>query len=262
MKGIYGYRDSKTEEIVYIGKDSYIDTNQRYRDHSNPSKYSAQPFNQVLQNNPDRYQYEEFCASNHCDNELLNILEKGYIEEYNPKFNFTEGGDGTTGYKHTLDTRKKMSESRKGKNSPNYGKTRPEETRRKISKSLKGKKRGSFTEEHKKKISESRKGDKHPFYGKKLPEETKKKMSESRKGEKNGMYGKKHSKETRKKLKENHADFTGKKHPKYRHDVPDGEILLQEYLEGATQMELAIKYNIGQTAISRRIIKAKRGDLI
>ena len=261
MKGIYGYKDSKTEEIVYIGRDSYIDMNQRHRDHLNPSKYSAQPFNRVLQNTPDRYQYEEFCASNNCDDDLLNELEKGYIKAYNPKFNFTEGGDGITGFKHTIETRKKMSESHKGKNSPNYGKTLPEETRRKISKSLKGKKRGHFTEEHKRKISESRKGEKHPFYGKKLPEKTRKKMSETRKGEKNGMYGKKHTSKTRKKMRDNHADFTGKNHPKYRHDVPNGKILLQEYLDGATQSELAMKYNIGQTAISRRIMKAKRGDL-
>lgn len=55
--------------------------------------------------------------------------------------------------------RKKTSRSKKGPNNPNYGKTASSETRKKMSESHKGKTL-IFTEEHKKNISKSRKGKK------------------------------------------------------------------------------------------------------
>ena len=110
-------------------------------------------------------------------------------------YNITKGGDGSN---PTEETRRKMSESHKGKNNYFYGKTHTEETRKKISESHKGKTLSEETkkkisesekgkvvsEETKKKIGKSKKGENHPFYGKTLSEETRKKMSESRKGEK------------------------------------------------------------------------------
>ena len=80
------------------------------------------------------------------------------------------------------ETRRKISESKKGENNPNYGKTHSEEhkrklllaskniseeTRKKLSESHKGK---IFSEEHKKKISDANKE-------KKLSEDHKKKLS-------------------------------------------------------------------------------------
>lgn len=59
MKGIYKYTDLKTDEVVYIGKDSHIDKKIRYYAHLTPSKYDDQPFNRVLQNNPERYEYKK-----------------------------------------------------------------------------------------------------------------------------------------------------------------------------------------------------------
>ena len=52
----------------------------------------------------------------------------------------------------SAETRKKMSESRKGRTSPMKGVTQSEETRKKISESMKGR---IFSEEHRRKISES-----------------------------------------------------------------------------------------------------------
>jgi len=89
--------------------------------------------------------------------------------------------------KHSEETRKKLSEANKGKNNPNYGKKFSEEHRKKISEALKGKKR---SEETIKRMSEVQKGRKHS-------EESKKKMSESQKG-------RKHSEETRKKMSKAH----------------------------------------------------------
>lgn len=69
--------------------------------------------------------------------------------------NKTIGGEGVIGTVMTEERRKKLSESKSGKNHPHYGKHLPEETRRKIGIAQKGKK---LTAEHIKKSSEARKG--------------------------------------------------------------------------------------------------------
>ena len=116
MKGIYAYYDTQKEEIVYIGKDSHIDKKERHYQHTAPSKYNQQQFNRVLQNNPNRYLYKViYECPPHLDDIDLNGLEMQYIKALNPKFNFTKGGEGISGHKHTSKTLQKMSESRKGK---------------------------------------------------------------------------------------------------------------------------------------------------
>ena len=144
MKGIYKYTDLKTCEIVYVGKDSHIDKNKRHKDHLKPSMYDAQPFNRVLQNNPDRYEYGVIWASDDCTVLKLNKMEILFGEIYNPKFNFGKFGAG--GLKgHTEETKRKMSESRKGK-------TLSDETKKKISEANKG---IQHSDETKMKISEA-----------------------------------------------------------------------------------------------------------
>lgn len=130
--GIYCYIDKKTNKVVYVGKDSYIDAHKRHRDHLSPSRYNSQPFNRILQNNPDRYEYEVLKEGNFSEN-LLKALEIIYIRWYgtfrpktNHGYNFTIGGDGTSGYKHSQETCKKIGEANKGKK-------RSQETRKKIS---------------------------------------------------------------------------------------------------------------------------------
>lgn len=87
-------------------------------------------------------------------------MEIQYIRQLKPKFSFTDGGDGLSGFKHFKESKRKISEALKGENNPMYGKTLSEEAR--------------------KKMSESRKGENNPMYGKRHSEETRKKMSESR----------------------------------------------------------------------------------
>ena len=209
-KGIYCYIDKKDNQIVYVGKDSYIDKNKRHKEHLAPSNYNKQQINRILQNNPDRYIYQVLWEINDCSDNHKNQMEIFYIKKYNPKFNFTEGGDGTSGFKHSEETRKKMSESKKGKKP--YEIT--EKTRKKMSESKKGKipwnkgKVNVYSEETRKKMSESKKGKTHSL-------ETRKKMSEAMKGKKpyemtektrkkisESKKGKTHSLETRKKMSE------------------------------------------------------------
>ena len=197
-KGIYCYTDKESNNIVYVGKDSHIGRGRRRRAHLAPSNYNAQPINRILQNNPFRYRYNVLWEIDDCTDNHLNQMEFFYIKKYNPQFNFTDGGDGMTGFKHSEETRKKMSE-----NNARYwkGKKRSEETRKKISENnaryWQGK---TLPEKTRKKMSESQKGENHPMYGKTHSEEARKKMSEAKKGENNPMYGKTHSEETRKRM--------------------------------------------------------------
>lgn len=112
--GIYCYVDRKTHEIVYIGKDSNIHKSSRHKQHLSRSQYNTQPFNRVLQNNPDRYTYQVL-VWDVATQDRLNALEIQYIRQLQPKFNFTNGGDGTKGMKHSEETKKKIAEGNKGK---------------------------------------------------------------------------------------------------------------------------------------------------
>ena len=120
---------------------------------------------------------------------------------------------GFEGRRHTPETKAKMSEARKGKNHPNYGKKLSPETKAKMSEAKKGKNHPNYgkklSPETKAKMSAAQKGKKHPNYGKKLSPETKAKMSAARKGNKNPSYGKKLSSEHRTKLLEANI---GRKH--------------------------------------------------
>jgi len=82
--------------------------------------------------------------------------------------NKTNGGDGISGYKHTTETRKNLSDMQTGKKR----KPHSEETKKKISQANKGR---CVSEETRKKLSEIQKG-------KTLSEETKKKISKIHKG--------------------------------------------------------------------------------
>ena len=115
MLGIYCYIDKKDNSIVYIGKDSHIEKNNRQRQHLAPSRYKEQVINTVLQNNPDRYTYQVL-TFDVKDQETLNNLETMHISHLKPRFNFTDGGEGTIGYKRTEEANRKLSEARTKKN--------------------------------------------------------------------------------------------------------------------------------------------------
>ena len=90
-------------------------------------------------------------------------------------------------HKHSADTRRKMSEAKRGKHLSS-------EHRKKLSEAQKGK---HLSAETCKKMSESKKGENNPFFGLHRSAETRLKMSEAHKG-------KNHSDETRLKMSEAH----------------------------------------------------------
>lgn len=138
MLGIYAYFDKKDNSVAYVGKDSNIDKNVRKYAHMKPSLYDKQPFNRILQSNPNRYTYQVL-VWNVKDQETLNALEIQNIRQLKPKFNFTDGGDGCVGNNLSEEHKKLLSESRKGENNPFFGKKHSEETKKWMSKQRKGK---------------------------------------------------------------------------------------------------------------------------
>ena len=161
--------------------------------------------------------------------------------------NCTWGGEGVSGLVFSEESKKKMSELRKGKtlseetkikiSKSHKGKKLSEETKIKISKSQKGKK---LSEETKKKLSESKSGENHPFYGKRHTEETKNKQSEIKKG-------KHHTEETKRKISKSN---TGK-HNGENNGNAKSIICLNDKKIFKTVLEASMYYNISLHSISK-----------
>jgi hypothetical protein len=155
--------------------------------------------------------------TNDCSEDFAFEIEKemiAYCKSVGIKLcNHTDGGEGSSGYKHTEETKKqlktyipwckgkklgpkseeskkKQSISMKGKVSPNKGKHASEETVNKQRKAHLGKSNGPHTEETKNKISESNKGQIPWIKNKHHTEKSKKKQSEAKFGKNNPIYGK------------------------------------------------------------------------
>ena len=120
-----------------------------------------------------------------------------FFDSANPTngYNITLGGESGNGYHHTEETKRRISETERGRPSPMKGKMHSEEVKAKISHSNKGivrRKGFTLSEETKRKISEANKGIPKPKsreqalkiskakIGTTLTSETKQKMSKSR----------------------------------------------------------------------------------
>lgn len=149
--------------------------------------------------------------------EEANKLEKELIEEYNSTdrkygYNLRDGGlngkmsestkkilaEKATGRVFSEETRRKISESNKGKPGPMLGKKHSEESKRKISEGTRGEKNPNY----------GKRGELSPMWGKHLSEETKNKIGDANRG-------KKHTEEAKQKMSEGHKKYSGENHPQY-----------------------------------------------
>lgn len=129
----------------------------------------------------------KWCVIKNCYSlDDLNKFEIKFIREYdtfNNGYNLDLGGKGSIGFRHSEETKRKMSLSKRGKRNPNYGRVFSEEHRVKLSIAgknriqLKGKESLNYgrklSDDHRKRISISNKG-------RVCSEETKNKISETR----------------------------------------------------------------------------------
>lgn len=111
--------------------------------------------------------FEHFILLENLSRQEACMFEQYFIKEFNTQnasygYNITAGGEGFAGVKHSDETKKKISESGKGREPWNKDKKcnhLSDEHKEKLSKALIGKNKGKhLSEETKKKISEAGKG--------------------------------------------------------------------------------------------------------
>jgi hypothetical protein len=166
---------------------------------------SSKPLDEAMETSPEAF--TKSIIDTFPTREIANINEQWLHETYDVARNSefynrmnVPLGFCKTGKIVSVTTRKKLSESHKGKKftdehkkkiSENYvgfrGKKHSAETRAKMSKSMRGKKKSHRTEEHNKKIGDARRGKEHSLearkrmrkshMGKVISPETRKKMS-------------------------------------------------------------------------------------
>jgi group I intron endonuclease len=191
MIGIY--KITSPSGKVYIGQS--INVNKRMNDYKKLQDCKKQTalYNSFLKYGTDKHTFE---IVTECTIKELNNLERYYQDLYdvtNPKIGLncrltasdercgelseehkSKISKSMLGKKHTNETKDKMKELMKGRNTWMVGKKHTEDTKLKMSKTKKGKK---MSEESKRKMSERQQNGKAYWFGKKMSQEHKNKMS-------------------------------------------------------------------------------------
>jgi hypothetical protein len=139
--------------------------------------------------------------------------------------NLTDGGEGSSGYRHSEKSKRKMSDNtihtdewkqmmselHSGEGNPFHGRTHSEDSKLKISENhadMSGENSPNYgkhwPEDVRKRMSEGMKGKSPPNKGVPCSEEQKKKQSEAMKGKIPWMKGKQHDEKTKKQISESH----------------------------------------------------------
>jgi hypothetical protein len=161
MKEYYTYAYLREDGTPY-----YVGKGRKYRAFRRSHNVSVPPKDRILFLKKNLSEQEAFKHEIY----MISVLGRKDIETGILR-NLTDGGEGMSGHIPGEETRRKMSEIKKGKKRPPMS----EEQKRKLSEALKGKKKPPRSEEHKKKLSEINKGKKRPP----MSEEQKRKISET-----------------------------------------------------------------------------------
>ena len=196
MRYIYGLCDPRTSELRYVGATN----NLRNRLYGHCScKASGHSKNWIASLKKDRLKPDMFVIEEVPDDtwQREEIFWITYFKSIGANLtNITPGGEGNVGNKawlgrkHSVETKRKMSDANKGKHLS-------EETKRKLSIAHAGRK---VSESTRKKMAIASTGKKY-MLGKKLTPEWKKHIGDSVRGIKNGFFGKKHTEETKLKMR-------------------------------------------------------------
>ncbi len=166
---------------IYVGQ-TKTTLNKRFTSHKCESKrerYINKLYEEMREFGTENFEIESLSEikTNTKDelSNMLNILEKEYIERLNPEYNAAPGGLGHTGVPRTEERRENFKSRMSGENNPNFGKPLSDVTKEKLSKALKGR---VISEE-------SRKSRSLKMKGVAKSEETREKMKEAAKNRTN-----------------------------------------------------------------------------
>lgn len=185
VSGIYEIRNLMNGNR-YIG--STVRFTKRWQKHLDQLRCQQHP-NSHLQAAFNKYGEKAFAFTVVEYSEPENLIEREqyYLDTLSPEYNILPTAGSSLGYRHSKETRKKISRALSGTRNPHYGKHPNSATRAKMSMAQRGK---HLSEKHRRKIGKAMKG--RPYSA-----ETRGKMSVSKSGRRHPMYGKHHSKETR-----------------------------------------------------------------
>jgi len=226
----YSYGSYKFEyEPFYVGKGK----DERWKDTNRRNKYFKHKINKIKENGlePIVVKIKEDLTEENSfilESKLISLIGREDLNK-GTLINFTNGGEGSIGHVVSEESRKLMSEKKKGENNSFYNKKHSEKTL--------------------KLLSEKRKGENHPrgMLNKHHSEKTKELISENHvdnKGENNPMYGKYHSEESLKLMSENNSRSTLKEQ-----DIIQIRLLCDEGI--LTQAEIGEKFGVSRGAISK-----------
>lgn len=177
--GIYAITN-RANGLRYVG--SALLLRKRWKDHQR-SLSRGNHHSIYLQRAWDKYGAEsfDFAPLLYCDRENLLMYEQRAMDVLKPEYNIAKVAGSQIGYKHTDATREKMRAARKRNGfSPMKGKTHSEESRKKISESRKGKGgQSGWTQERKDRISFALKG-------RPVPDHVRQKIADTLRGKPSG----------------------------------------------------------------------------
>lgn len=160
---------------VYIGGSSNVrDRRQQHNWEFEHGSHHVTEMQKDYNNYPDSFRFD---VIEYCSAEDLVELERKYIADYdamNPAHGYNRESGGNANKKISDETKKIWSDHRKGEGAAMYGKHHTEETKRKLSEARKGYR---LPEASIRQMAETKRGSHHTL-------ETRMKMSQSRKGKK------------------------------------------------------------------------------